>query len=193
MKKVYPDAKTALAGLLKDGMTIMAGGFGLCGIPETLIQAIRDSGVKDLTVISNNAGIDGGIIPLADVTEEFFAVVSFGEDVTVAVRPVGAGDVTAIGVVVGLLEHLAEQAVAELTRLLELLHVHLGDDRLVVLGELAAGQQPFEDRVDVLRQRTLLGARRLVLLLPEGRHRGRAVRVLRSSNLLLLACSMSLC
>ena len=59
MKKVHPDAKTALAGLLKDGMTIMAGGFGLCGIPETLIQSIRDSGVKNLTVISNNAGVDG--------------------------------------------------------------------------------------------------------------------------------------
>jgi 3-oxoacid CoA-transferase subunit A len=59
MKKVYPDARSALAGLLKDGMTIMAGGFGLCGIPETLIHAIRDSGVKGLTVVSNNAGVDG--------------------------------------------------------------------------------------------------------------------------------------
>jgi 3-oxoacid CoA-transferase subunit A len=59
MKKVYPDARAALAGLLKDGMMIMAGGFGLCGIPETLIQAIRESGVKNLTVVSNNAGIDG--------------------------------------------------------------------------------------------------------------------------------------
>ena len=58
MKKVYADAASALAGLLKDDMTIMAGGFGLCGIPETLIEAIRDSGVKGLTVISNNAGID---------------------------------------------------------------------------------------------------------------------------------------
>src|SRR5689334_24917192 len=59
MKKVYPDAKAALAGLLKDGMMIMAGGFGLCGIPEALIQAIRDSGVKNLTIVSNNAGVDG--------------------------------------------------------------------------------------------------------------------------------------
>jgi 3-oxoacid CoA-transferase subunit A len=59
MKKVYPDAAAALAGILKDGMLIMAGGFGLCGIPETLILAIRDSGVKNLTVVSNNAGIDG--------------------------------------------------------------------------------------------------------------------------------------
>jgi 3-oxoacid CoA-transferase subunit A len=59
MKKVYPDAQAALAGLLKDGMLIMAGGFGLCGIPESLIQAIRESGVKNLTVVSNNAGIDG--------------------------------------------------------------------------------------------------------------------------------------
>jgi len=59
MNKVYADAKSALAGLLKDGMTIMAGGFGLCGIPESLILAIRDSGVKNLTVVSNNCGIDG--------------------------------------------------------------------------------------------------------------------------------------
>src|SRR3954467_4045230 len=58
MKKVHADAKSALQGLLFDDMTIMAGGFGLCGIPETLIEAIRDSGVKGLTVISNNAGID---------------------------------------------------------------------------------------------------------------------------------------
>jgi 3-oxoacid CoA-transferase subunit A len=58
MKKVYPDARAALAGILKDGMLIMSGGFGLCGIPETLILAIRDSGVKNITVVSNNAGID---------------------------------------------------------------------------------------------------------------------------------------
>ncbi len=56
--KVVPDAKTALDGVLQDGMTIMAGGFGLCGIPTALIEAIRDSGVKDLTIISNNAGTD---------------------------------------------------------------------------------------------------------------------------------------
>jgi 3-oxoacid CoA-transferase subunit A len=59
MNKVYADARTALADLLKDGMLIMAGGFGLCGIPETLIKAIRESGVRNLTVVSNNAGIDG--------------------------------------------------------------------------------------------------------------------------------------
>jgi 3-oxoacid CoA-transferase subunit A len=59
MQKIYPDARAALAGILKDGMLIMAGGFGLCGIPESLILAIRDSGVKNLTVVSNNAGIDG--------------------------------------------------------------------------------------------------------------------------------------
>jgi 3-oxoacid CoA-transferase subunit A len=59
MNKVYPDGAAALAGVLRDDMTIMAGGFGLCGIPETLITAIRDSGVRGLTVISNNAGIDG--------------------------------------------------------------------------------------------------------------------------------------
>ena len=59
MNKVYPDAKSALDGLLKDGMMIMSGGFGLCGIAETLSEAIRDAGVKGLTVISNNAGVDG--------------------------------------------------------------------------------------------------------------------------------------
>jgi 3-oxoacid CoA-transferase subunit A len=59
MKKVYADATQALAGVLKDGMTVMAGGFGLCGIPEVLIDAVRESGVKDLTVVSNNAGVDG--------------------------------------------------------------------------------------------------------------------------------------
>jgi 3-oxoacid CoA-transferase subunit A len=59
MDKVYPDAKSALDGLLADGMVLMAGGFGLCGIPEALIHALRDSGVGGLTVISNNAGVDG--------------------------------------------------------------------------------------------------------------------------------------
>jgi 3-oxoacid CoA-transferase subunit A len=59
MKKVYPDATAALAGVLRDGMMIMAGGFGLSGIPEKLIDAIADSGVTGLTVISNNCGIDG--------------------------------------------------------------------------------------------------------------------------------------
>ena len=59
MNKVHADARSALAGLLRDGMTIMAGGFGLCGIPETLILAIRDSGVKNLTIVSNNCGVDG--------------------------------------------------------------------------------------------------------------------------------------
>ena len=58
-KKVFPDAKSALAGLTRDGMTVMSGGFGLCGIPENLILALRDSGAKNLTVISNNAGVDG--------------------------------------------------------------------------------------------------------------------------------------
>ena len=58
MSKVHPDAESALHGLLKNGMTIAAGGFGLCGIPENLIQALVDSGVKDLTIVGNNAGVD---------------------------------------------------------------------------------------------------------------------------------------
>jgi 3-oxoacid CoA-transferase subunit A len=57
--KVFPDATAALAGALRDGMTIMSGGFGLCGVPQALIDAIRASGVTGLTIVSNNAGIDG--------------------------------------------------------------------------------------------------------------------------------------
>jgi 3-oxoacid CoA-transferase subunit A len=59
MNKVYPDAASALAGIVQDGQTIAVGGFGLCGIPEALIAALRDSGVTGLTAISNNAGVDG--------------------------------------------------------------------------------------------------------------------------------------
>ena len=59
MRKVYPNADAALVGVIKDGMTIMAGGFGLCGIPETLIEALRKTDARDLTVVSNNCGIDG--------------------------------------------------------------------------------------------------------------------------------------
>jgi len=58
MNKVYPDAASALAGVVADGQTIAVGGFGLCGIPEALILALRDSGVTNLTAISNNAGVD---------------------------------------------------------------------------------------------------------------------------------------
>ena len=58
MNKVYPDAASALAGIVADGQTIAVGGFGLCGIPEALILALRDSGVNNLTAISNNAGVD---------------------------------------------------------------------------------------------------------------------------------------
>jgi len=58
MQKIFPDAGAALEGLLRDGMTIAAGGFGLCGIPERLIDAVVASGIKDLTIASNNAGID---------------------------------------------------------------------------------------------------------------------------------------
>ncbi|WP_313437560.1 CoA transferase subunit A [Novosphingobium sp.] len=58
MNKIYPSADAALEGLLKDGLLVAAGGFGLCGIPERLLDAVRDSGVKNLTFASNNAGID---------------------------------------------------------------------------------------------------------------------------------------
>jgi 3-oxoacid CoA-transferase subunit A len=76
MDKVYPDADAALADLLQDGMTVMSGGFGLCGIPEALIAAIRSSGVTGLTVISNNAGIDGAGLGLLLETRQIRKMVS---------------------------------------------------------------------------------------------------------------------
>ena len=59
MNKIYPSASAALAGVIADGHTLAVGGFGLCGIPEALIAGVRDSGAKNLTAISNNAGVDG--------------------------------------------------------------------------------------------------------------------------------------
>jgi 3-oxoacid CoA-transferase subunit A len=76
MDKVYPDADVALAGLLRDGMTVMSGGFGLCGIPQVLIAAIRSSGVTGLTVISNNAGIDGAGLGLLLETRQIRKMIS---------------------------------------------------------------------------------------------------------------------
>jgi 3-oxoacid CoA-transferase subunit A len=76
MDKICPDAHAALAGLLQDGMTVMSGGFGLCGIPEALIAAIRSSGVTGLTVISNNAGIDGAGLGLLLETRQIRKMVS---------------------------------------------------------------------------------------------------------------------
>jgi 3-oxoacid CoA-transferase subunit A len=76
VKKVYPDAKAALAGLIKDDMVIMAGGFGLCGVPDTLIHAIRDSGAKNLTFVSNNAGIDGAGLGLLLETRQIRKMIS---------------------------------------------------------------------------------------------------------------------
>ena len=76
MKKTYPDAKAALAGLLRYDMTIMAGGFGLSGIPEKLIGEIRDSGVTGLTVISNNAGVDGAGLGLLLETRQIKKMIS---------------------------------------------------------------------------------------------------------------------
>src|SRR2546421_1719664 len=76
MNKIFPDAQAALAGLLRSGMTVMSGGFGLCGIPEVLIAAIRESGVNGLTVISNNAGIDGAGLGLLLETRQVRKMVS---------------------------------------------------------------------------------------------------------------------
>lgn len=76
MKKIYEDAQSALDGLLRDGMSIMAGGFGLCGIPENLILALRASGVKNLTVISNNAGVDDCGLGLLLQTRQIHKMIS---------------------------------------------------------------------------------------------------------------------
>jgi len=86
MGKVYPDAKAALAGLLRDGMMIHSGGFGLCGIPALLIEAIRDSGVKGLTIVSNNAGIDDAGLGLLLKTRQVKKMISsyVGENKTFA-------------------------------------------------------------------------------------------------------------
>ena len=70
MNKIYPSAAKALEGIVRDGQLLAVGGFGLCGIPEALIEALRDSGVKNLTVISNNAGVDGfGLGKLLDTRQ----------------------------------------------------------------------------------------------------------------------------
>jgi 3-oxoacid CoA-transferase subunit A len=76
MRKIYPDAARALDGLVFDGMTVMSGGFGLCGIPEALIGALRESAVKRLTVISNNAGVDGFGLGLLLETRQIAKMVS---------------------------------------------------------------------------------------------------------------------
>src|SRR5687767_11928672 len=74
--KVFKDAAAALSGLTRDGMTVMSGGFGLCGIPENLIIALRDTGVKNITVISNNAGVDGWGLGLLLETKQIKKMVS---------------------------------------------------------------------------------------------------------------------
>ncbi|WP_395680094.1 CoA transferase subunit A [Dokdonella sp.] len=75
-EKIYPDAATALAGLIEDGQTLAVGGFGLCGIPEALITALRDTGKKRLTVVSNNAGVDGFGLGLLLETRQISKMVS---------------------------------------------------------------------------------------------------------------------
>ena len=74
--KVYKDAKSALDGIVRDDMMVMCGGFGLCGIPEKLILALRDSGVKNLTCVSNNAGVDGAGLGLLLETRQIKKMIS---------------------------------------------------------------------------------------------------------------------
>ncbi|WP_395664946.1 CoA transferase subunit A [Methylocella sp.] len=76
MNKVFPDANAALAGLVKDGITVMCGGFGLCGIPSALIHALRDTGATGFTVVSNNAGVDGAGLGLLLETRQIKKMVS---------------------------------------------------------------------------------------------------------------------
>jgi 3-oxoacid CoA-transferase subunit A len=76
MNKVFPSAAAALADVVKDGQTIAVGGFGLCGIPEALIAALRDSGVKNLTCVSNNAGVDGFGLGLLLATRQISKMIS---------------------------------------------------------------------------------------------------------------------
>jgi 3-oxoacid CoA-transferase subunit A len=86
VNKIYPDAASALDGVVRDGMLVMSGGFGLCGIPSVLIEALRDTGVKDLTVISNNAGIDDAGLGILLVTRQIKKMISsyVGENATFA-------------------------------------------------------------------------------------------------------------
>ena len=86
VSKIFPNAAAALAGVLKDGMMIMSGGFGLCGIPSALIEAIRESGVTGLTIISNNAGIDGAGLGILLETRQVKKMISsyVGENATFA-------------------------------------------------------------------------------------------------------------
>src|SRR5262245_35622248 len=92
--KVHRTARESLTGLLRDDMTIMAGGFGLCGIPEALIEVVRESGVKNLTVISNNCGIDDAGLGILLKTRQIKKMISsyVGENATFASQYL-AGDV----------------------------------------------------------------------------------------------------
>ena len=76
MNKIYSDCKEALEGAVIDGMTLMCGGFGLCGVPERMIDALKDSGVKNITAVSNNAGIDGAGLGLLLETKQISKMIS---------------------------------------------------------------------------------------------------------------------
>ena len=86
MRKVYPDADAALKGVVKDGLLLACGGFGLCGVPEALIDALQRAGIKDLTVVSNNAGVDGVALGKLLATRQIKKMISsyVGENKTFA-------------------------------------------------------------------------------------------------------------
>ena len=76
MNKLFPNPKAALEGIVRDGMLLAVGGFGLCGIPEELILALRDTGVRNLTIASNNAGVDGAGLGLLLATRQIKKMIS---------------------------------------------------------------------------------------------------------------------
>ena len=76
MNKVYPNSKAALDGIVRDGMLLAVGGFGLCGVPEELILALRDSGARNLTIASNNAGVDGAALGLLLASRQIKKMIS---------------------------------------------------------------------------------------------------------------------
>ncbi|WP_206995780.1 CoA transferase subunit A [Trinickia mobilis] len=95
MGKVFPTAAAALDGLLRDGQMIMAGGFGICGLPDELIEAVRDSGVRDLTTVSNNAGIDGvGLSILLSSRQIKRMIISYVGESKVCAEQYAKGEVT---------------------------------------------------------------------------------------------------
>ena len=108
MNKIFPSAAEALKDIVADGQLMAVGGFGLCGIPEALIDALRDSGVKNLTVISNNAGVDGGVI--AEKVGEMSGNMGYNAATETFVDTLESGIIDPLKVVRSALENAASAA-----------------------------------------------------------------------------------